>query len=131
MAPNGPGRALPRRWSARPLRPASSSAAARPVRTLSPPHGQPFTGRRFTNDEVYLSGCQQNELRRGQEKAERTVDVDGNGVRSLSWIIVGRCLANQPLRPVRVMPRMIWRWKRANTISTGIVAMLAPVIGRR
>ena len=34
------------------------------------PYGQPFTGRQFTNDEVYLSGCQQNELRRGQEKAE-------------------------------------------------------------
>jgi hypothetical protein len=34
------------------------------------PTGQPFTGRQFTNDEVYLSGCQQNELRHGQEKAE-------------------------------------------------------------
>ena len=34
------------------------------------PYGQPFTGRQFTNDEVYLSGCQQNELRHGQEKAE-------------------------------------------------------------
>jgi CotH kinase protein len=34
------------------------------------PYGQPFTGRQFTNDEVYLSGCKQNELRRGQEKAE-------------------------------------------------------------
>jgi CotH kinase protein len=34
------------------------------------PYGQPFTGRQFTNDEVYLSGCKQNELRRGQEKAD-------------------------------------------------------------
>ena len=34
------------------------------------PYGQPFTGRQFTNDEVYLSGCQQNELRHWQEKAE-------------------------------------------------------------
>ena len=34
------------------------------------PYGQPFTGRQFTNDEVYLSGCKQNELQRGQEKAE-------------------------------------------------------------
>lgn len=34
------------------------------------PYGQPFTGRQFTNDEVYLSGCKQNELRRGREKAE-------------------------------------------------------------
>jgi len=34
------------------------------------PYCQPYTGRQFTNDEVYLSGCQQNELRHGQEKAE-------------------------------------------------------------
>jgi hypothetical protein len=34
------------------------------------PYGQPFTGRQFTNDEVYLSGCKQNELWHGQEKAE-------------------------------------------------------------
>ena len=34
------------------------------------PCGQPFTGRQFTNDEVYLSGCRQNELRRGRDKAE-------------------------------------------------------------
>ena len=34
------------------------------------PYGPPFTGRQFTNDEVYLSGCKQNELRHGQEKAE-------------------------------------------------------------
>src|ERR1035438_6275965 len=33
------------------------------------PYGQPFTGRQFTNDEVYLSGCKQNELRRGNAKA--------------------------------------------------------------
>ena len=37
------------------------------------PYGQPFTGRQFTNDEVYLSGCKQNELRHGQEKAEGIV----------------------------------------------------------
>ncbi len=34
------------------------------------PYSQPFTGRQFSNDEVYLSGCKQNELRHGQEKAE-------------------------------------------------------------
>ncbi|MGE5287495.1 MAG: CotH kinase family protein [Micromonosporaceae bacterium] len=34
------------------------------------PYGQPFTGRQFTNDEVYQSGCKQNEIRHGQEKAE-------------------------------------------------------------
>ena len=33
-------------------------------------YGQPFTGRQFTDDEVYLTGCKQNELRHGQEKAE-------------------------------------------------------------
>ena len=37
------------------------------------PYGQPFTGRQFTNDEVYWSGCRQNELRHGQEKAEGIV----------------------------------------------------------
>jgi CotH kinase protein len=37
------------------------------------PYGQPFTGRQFTNDEVYLSGCEQNELRHGLEKAEGIV----------------------------------------------------------
>ncbi|HXZ75440.1 MAG TPA: hypothetical protein VEH31_31855, partial [Streptosporangiaceae bacterium] len=34
------------------------------------PYGQPFTGRQFTNDEVYRSGCMQYELRHGNEKAE-------------------------------------------------------------
>jgi CotH kinase protein len=34
------------------------------------PCGPPFTGRQFTNDEVYQAGCQQNELRHGQEKAD-------------------------------------------------------------
>ena len=37
------------------------------------PYGQPFTGRQFTNDEVYLSGCKQNELRHGNEKVEGIV----------------------------------------------------------
>jgi hypothetical protein len=34
------------------------------------PHGSPFTGRQFTNDEVYRSGHEQHELWRGQERAE-------------------------------------------------------------
>ena len=38
------------------------------------PYGQPFTGRQFTNDEVYASGCKQNELRHWQEKAEGIVN---------------------------------------------------------
>ena len=37
------------------------------------PYGQPFTGRQFSNDEVYRSGCLQNELRHGNEKAEGIV----------------------------------------------------------
>jgi hypothetical protein len=36
-------------------------------------YGQPFTGRQFTNDEVYLTGCKQNELRHDQEKADAIV----------------------------------------------------------
>jgi hypothetical protein len=34
------------------------------------PSGQPFTGRQFTNDDVYRSGWKQYELRHGNEKAE-------------------------------------------------------------
>jgi hypothetical protein len=37
------------------------------------PHGQPFTGRQFTNHEVWRSGHEQHELRRGDEKAEGIV----------------------------------------------------------
>src|SRR5215475_9781748 len=33
-------------------------------------YGQPYTGRQFTNDEVYRSGCMQYELRHGKEQAE-------------------------------------------------------------
>jgi hypothetical protein len=38
------------------------------------PYGAPFTGRQFTNDEVYLAGCKQNELLHGQEKADGIVN---------------------------------------------------------
>jgi hypothetical protein len=37
------------------------------------PHGSPFTGRQFTNDEVYRSGCRQYELRRGRQKTDGIV----------------------------------------------------------
>jgi CotH kinase protein len=37
------------------------------------PYSAPFTGRQFTNDEVYLTGCKQNEIRKSQEKAEGIV----------------------------------------------------------
>jgi CotH kinase protein len=37
------------------------------------PHGWPFTGRQFTNDEVYRTGCRQHELRRGRRKVDGIV----------------------------------------------------------
>ncbi len=37
------------------------------------PYSPPFTGRQFTNDEVYLTGCMQNETRRGEAKVEGIV----------------------------------------------------------
>jgi CotH kinase protein len=37
------------------------------------PYGQTFTGRQFSNDKVYSSGCRQYELRQGNEKAEGIV----------------------------------------------------------
>ncbi len=37
------------------------------------PYSPPFTGRQFTNDEVYLTAYKQNEIRKGQEKAEGIV----------------------------------------------------------
>jgi CotH kinase protein len=37
------------------------------------PHGWPFTGRQFTNHEVYRTDFLQEELRRGEEKAEGIV----------------------------------------------------------
>jgi hypothetical protein len=37
------------------------------------PGGQPFTGRRYSNDEVYQNGCRQHELRHGKKKVEGIV----------------------------------------------------------
>jgi CotH kinase protein len=34
------------------------------------PNGRPFTGRRFSNHEVYWNGCRQHELRQGKVKIE-------------------------------------------------------------
>jgi hypothetical protein len=34
------------------------------------PHGAPFTGRQFTNDEVYFAGCKQNEIRHDKAKID-------------------------------------------------------------
>jgi hypothetical protein len=37
------------------------------------PHGRPFTGRQYTNDEVYWTGYQQRGLRHGRKKMEGIV----------------------------------------------------------
>ncbi len=37
------------------------------------PYAVPITGRQFTNDEVYRTGCLQNEIRRGEAKVEGIV----------------------------------------------------------
>ena len=37
------------------------------------PCGQPFTGRRYSNDEVYRSGCRQHELHHGKKQVEGIV----------------------------------------------------------
>jgi hypothetical protein len=34
------------------------------------PHGAPFTGRQFTNDEVYCAGCKQKEIQHDKAKIE-------------------------------------------------------------
>jgi hypothetical protein len=45
------------------------------------PHGKPFTGRQFSNDEVYLSGSKQNELRHGNAKIEGIYHLRPHAVR--------------------------------------------------
>jgi hypothetical protein len=37
------------------------------------PYGRPFTGRRYSNDEVYQAGCRQRELRHGKKTMEGIV----------------------------------------------------------
>jgi hypothetical protein len=37
------------------------------------PYGRPFTGRQFSNDEIYWTGCQQRGLRHGRKKMEGIV----------------------------------------------------------
>ena len=36
-------------------------------------HGRPFTGRRYSNDEVYQSGCRQRQLRHGKKRVDGIV----------------------------------------------------------
>jgi hypothetical protein len=38
------------------------------------PYGQPFTGRQYTNDEVYLAACKQNEIRHGDTHVEGIIN---------------------------------------------------------
>ena len=59
-------------------------------------HGWPFTGRQFTNDEVYRSGCRQYELRRGRRM------VDG----IVHYVRMRRDSARHQLKQLRAtMPR--------------------------
>jgi hypothetical protein len=37
------------------------------------PYGRPFTGRRYSNDEIYQSACRQRELRHGKKQMEGIV----------------------------------------------------------
>jgi len=37
------------------------------------PYGRPFTGRRYSNDEIYQSACRQRELRHGKKEIEGIV----------------------------------------------------------
>ena len=37
------------------------------------PYGRPFTGRQFSNDEIYWNGCRQHGLRHGRKKMEGIV----------------------------------------------------------
>jgi CotH kinase protein len=37
------------------------------------PWGRPFTGRQFSNDDIYWSGCRQREMRQGRKKVEGIV----------------------------------------------------------
>jgi hypothetical protein len=61
------------------------------------PYGQPFTGRQFSNDEVYSSGCLQYELRHANEK------VDG----IVHYVRMRRDSAQRQLKELRkTMPRV-------------------------
>jgi hypothetical protein len=62
------------------------------------PWGRPFTGRQFSNDELYWSGYRQHEMRRGRKKAEGIVH----------YVRMRRDSARAQLRQIRrTMPRRI------------------------
>ncbi len=60
------------------------------------PDGRPFTGRKFSNHEVYQNGCQQDEVRHGKAK------IDG----ILHYVRMRRDSARVQLRQLRrTIPR--------------------------
>jgi CotH kinase protein len=62
------------------------------------PYGRPFTGRQFSNDEIYWSGCRQRGLRHGRKKMEGIVH----------YVRMRRDSARAQLKRVRqTMPRMV------------------------
>jgi len=62
------------------------------------PWGRPFTGRQFSNDEIYWSGYRQHEVRQGRKKAEGIVH----------YVRMRRDSARAQLKQIRrTMPRRI------------------------
>ena len=62
------------------------------------PWGRPFTGRQFSNDEIYWSGYRQHEMRRGRKKTEGIVH----------YVRMRRDSARAQLKQIRrTMPRRI------------------------
>jgi CotH kinase protein len=62
------------------------------------PWGRPFTGRQFSNDQIYWSGCRQREMRQGRKKAEGIVH----------YVRMRRDSAHAQLKQIRrTMPRRI------------------------
>jgi len=62
------------------------------------PWGRPFTGRQFSNDQIYWSGYRQHEVRQGRKKAEGIVH----------YVRMRRDSARAQLRQIRrTMPRRI------------------------
>ena len=68
------------------------------------PHGRPFTGRRYSNDEVYRSSCRHRELRHGKKTMEGIVH----------YVRMRHDSARVQLRRLRrTMPRAIDRFPAA------------------
>jgi hypothetical protein len=62
------------------------------------PWGRPFTGRQFSNDDIYWSGCRQREMRHGRKKTEGIVH----------YVRMRRDSASAQLKHLRrTMPRRI------------------------